>query len=164
MLDVTVTYDPLSALPQSWNLEGEPSLVSRLREIANPYWDAVLKFPWEHLGFSFGPEWYSCGWQGMAQGKPCIHRRDLCLQYAWAIPDPASLAFAAHFLAPRAIEIGAGTGYWAWLLSHLGVEMTCFDIAPPDLLGTNDYHSPRDPDGNLLGGYPRGLFPCAQGR
>lgn len=29
------------------------------------------------------------------------------------------------------VEIGCGTGYWAWLLEQVGIPVQCFDTAPP---------------------------------
>jgi len=40
------------------------------------------------------------------------------------------------------IEIGAGTGYWAWQLSQHGIDILAYDIAPPDKV-PNDFFSPR---------------------
>ena len=56
--------------------------------------------------------------------------------YAWAIPSPEALETLAA-LAPI-VEIGAGGGYWAHLLRELGVDIVCYDQAPPSL-GFNGY-------------------------
>lgn len=69
-------------------------------------------------------------------------REDLVVRYAWAVPDPASLAFVAEQARGRIVEIGAGTGYWAWQLSQLGVDVVAYDRHPPDR-GGNHWHSPR---------------------
>lgn len=107
-------------------------------QTVNPYWDEVKDRDIEqslmhsiHLSIKDYEEsiWHK--------------RHDYCRKYTWAVPDPASLAFVAQYLAPRAIEIGAGMGYWAWQLTQLGVDMVCYDIAPPDVVTNNTYHSPR---------------------
>lgn len=84
-----------------------------------------------------------------------LNPRDACCrQYAWAIPDPDALAFVAEHLGRQAIEIGAGSGYWAWQLSQLGLirqikgykgdfDILAYDIAPPDQL-PNMYFAPRE--------------------
>lgn len=77
-------------------------------------------------------------------------RRVLVAQYAWAIPDPHALAFVACALGARAVEMGAGTGYWASLLTQLGVDILAYDEAPPDRVG-NIFHSPL-----LANGYSTG--------
>jgi hypothetical protein len=61
------------------------------------------------------------------------------VRYSYAIPDNTAL----DLLAARApiLEIGAGTGYWAYLLRQRGVDVLAFDAAPP-LTDThsNTYH------------------------
>ncbi|WP_293900310.1 hypothetical protein [Phenylobacterium sp.] len=50
--------------------------------------------------------------------------------FAWAVPtDEAIAAIRRH--APSVVEIGAGGGYWAWLLRQAGVTVAAFDVAPP---------------------------------
>lgn len=74
-----------------------------------------------------------------------LQRWPFCQRYSWAVPDPETLQFVRSWLLPRAIEIGAGTGYWASLLAQHGVDMAAYDADPPHLFPTNEYHSPRDP-------------------
>ena len=50
-------------------------------------------------------------------------------KYAWAIPNDDALMEIAK--CTPLIEIGAGTGYWAWLLRQLGVDILAFDKNPP---------------------------------
>ena len=96
-----------------------------------------------------------------------VHRKEYCHKYSCAIPDPATLHFVAEWLSPRAVEMGAGTGYWAWQLSQLGIDMLCFDEAPPDQVFTNHYHSPRSGREQFTGDFshlPAKIYhPIAQG-
>ncbi|KAL7520981.1 hypothetical protein ACHAWX_005666 [Stephanocyclus meneghinianus] len=49
---------------------------------------------------------------------------------AFAIPSNAVLrTIITH--APRIIEVGAGTGYWSYLLSKLGADVVAYDAHPP---------------------------------
>ena len=49
--------------------------------------------------------------------------------YAWAVPtEEAILAIARH--APRLLEIGAGSGYWSWLLAQAGADVVAVDAQP----------------------------------
>jgi hypothetical protein len=65
------------------------------------------------------------------KGLSSYDRRVWCVRrYAFAIPTEAALAVLARF-API-IELGAGTGYWAYLLRRRGVDCLAFDAAPPD--------------------------------
>ena len=54
---------------------------------------------------------------------------------SWAIPDPLSLQFVVAYTVgfDGLVEIGAGTGYWAWQLAQRGVGVAAFDEAPPDV-------------------------------
>jgi hypothetical protein len=60
-------------------------------------------------------------------------------RYSYAIPDATALTILAEH--GPIIEIGAGTGYWAYLLRQRGVDVVAFDINPPLTEGhTNRYH------------------------
>src|SRR5260370_28494852 len=57
--------------------------------------------------------------------------RDRCCdQFSFAVTGPVTLRFVARWVRPRAIEIGAGTRYWAWLLTQMGIDILAFDIIP----------------------------------
>lgn len=81
-----------------------------------------------------------------------VSRNDYCSRYTWAIPDTDALAFVAQWLAPRAVEMGAGMGYWAWQLSQLGIDMLAYDVDPPDD-GYNPYHN-RDGKAGMVTYHP----------
>ncbi|MGN2640216.1 hypothetical protein ACTD5D_29425 [Nocardia takedensis] len=55
--------------------------------------------------------------------------RDLLVRtYAWSIPSPSDLAWLLGVLAGRGVlEIGAGSGYWAWQLRQAGVDVVAVD-------------------------------------
>lgn len=123
----------------------------------NPYWDAVRALPGDDITLRYERRWQPRlhapppGWPfGRLGGDPNDHgpsREELVRRYAWAICDPASLAFVANHAQGRVVEIGAGRGYWAWQLAQLGVDVVAYDLHPPDR-GGNYYHSPRTaPDG-----------------
>lgn len=69
---------------------------------------------------------------GMLGGDPLAalarHRLPLVQKYSWAIPSCEAL----RALARRSplVEIGAGTGYWAWLLRQMGADVVAYDIEP----------------------------------
>jgi hypothetical protein len=65
-------------------------------------------------------------------------------KYAWAIPSEDALTEIARY--SPLVEIGAGTGYWAWLLRQLGVDILAFDKFPPSQNGTNksEFHPDTD--------------------
>lgn len=71
--------------------------------------------------------------EAMSQSFTFTVRSELVRKYAWAIPTPETLAMVAKY--SPLIEIGAGTGYWAYLLTKLGADIICYD---------NDRNFPRD--------------------
>lgn len=108
-----------------------------MRHLENPYWEAI-KYLVSPTG-TIPREYDDVRWKW-------------CSQYTWAIPDPETVAFVARYLAPQAVEVGAGTGYWAWLLRQLGIDIEAYDIAPPDHCTNNRHHSPYDAaSGTFLG-------------
>ena len=59
-------------------------------------------------------------------------RRRLVWAYSWAVPTHEAITSIAEH--SPLIEVGAGTGYWAWLLRQAGADVIAFDRnheAPP---------------------------------
>lgn len=55
-------------------------------------------------------------------------RKKLIWAYSWAIPsNKAIVAMTRH---SPILELGAGTGYWAWLLRQAGANVAAFDRDP----------------------------------
>jgi len=87
-----------------------------------------------------------------------------CARYAFAIADPASIAFVAEYLHPHAIEIGAGNGYWAWQLSQCGIDILAYDIVSVDQMWEKGYFSPVDKETRArLGILTQTWYPVQQG-
>jgi putative endonuclease len=60
-------------------------------------------------------------------GHGVMDERDrLVRRYAWGTPTEAALR-AVLSDGPRVVEMGAGTGYWAWLLQKLGGDVVAYD-------------------------------------
>jgi hypothetical protein len=53
-------------------------------------------------------------------------RTCICSYFAWAVPNAAAL-HALLALGPL-VELGAGTGYWAWLLTRMGGDIVAYDV------------------------------------
>ncbi len=69
-------------------------------------------------------------WLARPQDPRAYEQRVACVRrYAFAVPTAAALAAVARH-API-VELGAGTGYWAFLLRRRGVDVVAYDIAPP---------------------------------
>jgi hypothetical protein len=53
-------------------------------------------------------------------------RTSICSYFAWAVPNHAALQSLLS-LGPL-VELGAGTGYWAWLLTRMGADVVAYDV------------------------------------
>jgi hypothetical protein len=63
----------------------------------------------------------------------------MCGRYAWSVPtDEAIEALVRH---SPLVELGAGTGYWAWLVRNAGGDIVAYDVNPPGQPGENTWHS-----------------------
>lgn len=130
----------------------------------NPYWDIVRTIPGNSIEWEYEQRWEPDGFiydynpETQEITHPYPERKSLCGEYSWSIPDPDTLEFVARYLSPLAAEIGAGTGYWAWQLSQLGVDIIAYDLYPPQHTGQNHYHSPRTEDERELQGITREVF------
>lgn len=95
----------------------------------NPLWEIVRRWP------TFGDS-------GIPERVPHIEQlpelHDIAVQlsqvYAVGVPTPGDLAWMAEVVHGRGlagvVEVGAGTGYWAWQLEQVGVRAVASDIAP----------------------------------
>lgn len=103
--------------------------------------------------------------------SPCDHkildaiRRKVIWAYSWAIPTEEAIQ-ALRELSPL-IEIGAGSGYWAWLLRQVGTKITAFDrntSAPPhwsEVLEGGAERIPEFPNHTLMLCWPPDRNPLA---
>lgn len=55
-------------------------------------------------------------------------RKKLIWAYSWAVPSTEAVRALAE-LGPI-VELGAGTGYWAWLIGQAGAAVRAMDQAP----------------------------------
>ncbi|MCV7440975.1 hypothetical protein H7K33_01920 [Mycobacterium paraense] len=67
------------------------------------------------------------------------NRQRLVKQYCWTIPDPGTVAFVAEHATGGLVDPIAGTGYWAYLLGQLGVDVVCYDLNA----GSDRWHGDR---------------------
>jgi hypothetical protein len=83
-------------------------------------------------------------------------RKKLIWAYSWAIPNEEAVD-TLRSLSPL-IELGAGSGYWAWLLRQAGADVIAFDQnpkAPPH------WTSVEEGDEGVIESHPhRTLFLC----
>lgn len=105
--------------------------------VSNPLWDAVRWMPAE-------PDWHDGKWEptypylafsketGVELDAIGADRRHLATRFAWSIISPGDVTWMVGQLAGReVVEIGAGTGYWAWQLEQAKVDVAAYDPYPP---------------------------------
>lgn len=66
------------------------------------------------------------------------YRHQLALRYSYVLPEPHLLE-AVRRHSPL-VELGAGTGYWAYLLRFMGADVVAYDHAPVGSGRHNLYH------------------------
>lgn len=105
--------------------------------ISNPYWEAVRWMPAESdwRGDRLEPTYPYLAFSkatGNALSEAGATRESMATRYAWSIVSPGDVTWLVQQLAGRAVvEIGAGTGYWAWQLEQAGVDVAAYDPHPP---------------------------------
>ena len=86
----------------------------------NPYLSEVLSLAGGKIELLIGD------WEFMEESARVIRsRRELIYKYAYAIPSNNALQKIAAY--SPIVEIGAGNGYWASLLSKMGVDIVAYD-------------------------------------
>src|SRR6478736_6531497 len=106
--------------------------------IHNPYWDAVKahvepgEFPGEspciarlffrmRLGRGYDKDGYT-----VPDHTTLPARDDYVHKFAWSVTDPWSVHFVACYSRGALLDPMAGTGYWAYLLHQLGVDVVSY--------------------------------------
>ena len=79
-------------------------------------------------------------------------RQRMVARYAWAVPNDEAIATLVRH--SPLVEMGAGTGYWAWLVRQAGGDILAFDrYPPPD--ARNRWHAGEHPWAEVLPGGAR---------
>lgn len=106
--------------------------------LRNPYWDAVKDCV--RTDYDGGPMADPYGRGSDRYGLPPQYsRHELVSRYSWTITDPVTVAFVAGHITGGLVDPMAGSGWWLWLLSQLGVDCIGYDANPPSH-GGNTYH------------------------
>jgi hypothetical protein len=142
-------------------MKGGRFMLTQTSLIANNYWleSPVNRYLAEARAVNFD------------QRDPHISRRTvrdrLVRTYSWAIPDDRAIRTLLDH-APL-VEIGAGTGYWAYLIRQCGGDIIAYDIKPLSPGHDNGYFHYEattwtevlEGDVQVLDGHPdRTLFLC----
>lgn len=64
-------------------------------------------------------------------GRDPLVSEQLITSFSFAVPTEQALRVIASISTSGVVEIGAGLGYWAAVLSAQGVDVVAYDIAPP---------------------------------
>lgn len=56
-------------------------------------------------------------------------RSTLVERYGWAVPNESAITYLTNF--DNLIEVGAGSGYWAYIIESAGGSVDAYDIDPP---------------------------------
>jgi hypothetical protein len=114
-------------------------------QLENPYLDEFE---------SIMPEWRVPPHLRKLTMERYMARQRMVARYAWAIPTTEAIELLLRF-APL-VEMGAGTGYWAWLVRQAGGDILAFDrYPPPDR--RNRWHAGERQWTEVLPGGPRRL-------
>lgn len=108
--------------------------------VDNPYWEIVRQLPWvsdaapgsvaDSAADDVCPV-RGGGPDGFARGLPVGHHL-LTKRYSWAITSPGDLAWLARIVRGRGlVEIGAGSGYWAWQAAQARIDVVAYEPADP---------------------------------
>jgi hypothetical protein len=95
--------------------------------LANPYLDFFCALP---ASFRRGSSWPSAA-AGAASTDGALLKAAIARHFAWAVPTAAVVDRIGRYARGGVIEIGAGSGYWAWLLRQAGIDVLAFDHDPP---------------------------------
>lgn len=101
----------------------------------NPYLEEYKRlYPPEVAELDF---WERFAWGVRQFGSPeafqerfFVPQQELRRRYGWGIPTEEAIKAIAEW--GPLVEMGAGTGYWAWLLRQVGADILAYDVFPPD--------------------------------
>ena len=119
--------------------------------VQNPYWEIVRRMPtrenWHGSASEPDGHWVGEPYSVMRRASDAgLDRSSLCGRYSWSIPSPGSVAWIAKLTADcGVVEIGAGSGYWAWQLSQAGVDVVAYDPHPVGEGNKYAKHGPYHP-------------------
>lgn len=131
-------------------------------QIDNPFWEALQAIPKDE----YDPREFA----RYSRDHQTRYRDQMVREFSWAIASPDALDFVAEHAPPAGlVEIGAGTGYWAYLLSQRGVSVRAYDTHPPSQDrqenhwhgNTSQWHPVRRSSSYVAKKHPqRALFLC----
>jgi hypothetical protein len=96
--------------------------------LANPYLDEAEEYISRHpyLSHEFLEERLNFSVEESYDRH--LARERLVKKYSWAIPNDKAIKTVTRF--SPIVDIGAGTGYWPWLLQQAGADVVAYDCEP----------------------------------
>ena len=135
--------------------------------VDNPFWRIIREVPLD--GWDREPEAHFYRIAGTMPPRLLVDRDDLAGTYSWAICTPGDVGWMRDRLDGRkVVEVGAGTGYWAWQLAQAGVDVAAYDPQTPaenyQVAGAEPWHPVGLRDHTAAADHPdRALFVCWPG-
>ena len=151
MEDVPTIEDPAAMIrdlelmwqtcqPQQWNGEACEALFVKADQVGateNPYWDIVRNLPVDQFCLYDNHPLQVDPFKCKRGPDYLVDRHQLTKTFGWSIPTPGDIEWITSVLGGRGVvEIGAGTGYWAWQLAQAGADVVAVDLLPG---GENTY-------------------------
>jgi hypothetical protein len=137
---------------------------------SNPYWEIVRRMPTRNFyGSSAEPDgsWMTNDVYVLKSAHDFgLDRSALCARYAWSVPTPGDITWLVGMLdGCGVVEIGAGSGYWAWQMAQAGIDVIAYDPEPPGPENRYNQHRVYHPvqigDALCAADHPdRALFLC----
>ncbi|GAA0335544.1 hypothetical protein NE235_14790 [Actinoallomurus spadix] len=121
----------LTSRPTAFRIAGSAYDQVTPTGVDNPYWEIVRQLPAVREAGRACPD-------GFARGLPVGHHL-LTKRYSWAIPSPGDITWLIRILHGRGlVEIGAGSGYWAWQAAQAGIDVVAYEPVSPSANGYTD--------------------------
>jgi hypothetical protein len=118
--------------------------------LTNPYLSFFLSLPpsfWRH-------PWVPLDDRELSSPDWLRLKSAITSHFSWAVPTQEAIECIRKYTG-RVIEIGCGSGYWAWLMNQAGIDVLALDTAVPSFawheihLG-NELEALRHPDRTLF--------------
>lgn len=117
--------------------------------ISNPYWEIVRQMPTDTVPWEAMPSVHGHWFASSIYPKLIelgLMREPLVRRYSWSIPSPGDIQWIKEQLEGRGVvEIGAGTGYWAWQMQQVGIDVIAYDLHKPKAENVFAQHGPYHP-------------------
>ena len=85
-----------------------------------------------------------------------VFKAAIAKHFAWAVPTDEAVAIIRKHV-NSIVEVGAGSGYWTWLMRQAGITVAAFDLSPP----TFTWSDVRRGDERVVRDHPeKALFLC----